>query len=141
MCGLSWWLSTSGCGQQAWFSTNSQVLTFLNFPHFHAFRDGSLRMTLDSNSSNMEEPNVIEWKQLMNFYTSIAIVPNIFEGVCRQIFGKLWILITSHGFLVWSWLNQHTWYNFSHPSTLHLHPSPRCHWPQPHGNQILAQWL
>ncbi len=37
----------------------------------------------------MEEPNVIEWKQAMNFYISIAIVPNIFEGVYRQILGQI----------------------------------------------------
>ncbi len=32
--------------------------TFLNFPYFHAFRNGGLRMIWDSHSSSMEEPNV-----------------------------------------------------------------------------------
>jgi hypothetical protein len=32
----------------------------LDFPCFHAFRDGSLGMMWDSNSSNMEELNVNE---------------------------------------------------------------------------------
>jgi hypothetical protein len=32
--------------------------TFLSFPHFHAFRNGGLRMIWDSHSSSMEEPNV-----------------------------------------------------------------------------------
>ncbi len=100
------------------FSTNSQILTFLNFPQSHAFRDGSLRMILDSNSSNMEKPNVIKWKQAMNFYTSIATFLREFVG---KFWGKLWTLTTSHGFLVWSWLNQHIWHNFSHPSSLHFH--------------------
>lgn len=71
------------------------------FPHSHAFKDGSFRMTLDSNSSNMEEPNVIEWKQAMNFYTSITIVPNIFERVCRQILGKFW---ASYGLSLHDWV-------------------------------------
>jgi hypothetical protein len=30
--------------------------TFMKFPHFHAFKNGSLGMIWDSNSSNMEEP-------------------------------------------------------------------------------------
>jgi hypothetical protein len=31
--------------------------------------------------------------------------------------GKLWSLIVSHGFFVWSWSNKHIWHNLSHPST------------------------
>jgi hypothetical protein len=34
--------------------------TFLNFPHFHAFRNGSPWMIWDSHSSNMGKPNANE---------------------------------------------------------------------------------
>jgi hypothetical protein len=91
-----------------------------NVPHFHAIKDGSLRMILDSNSSNMEESNVIEWKQAMNFYTSIAIVPNISKGVCRQILGQVMDLNYFTRVLNLVLVEPFGIY-FSHPSTLHLH--------------------
>jgi hypothetical protein len=35
--------------------------------------------------------------------------------------GKLWTLITTHGFLIWFWLNKHVSHSFSHPLTLRFH--------------------
>jgi len=52
--------------------------TFLNFPHFHAFKNGGPRMIWDSHSSNMEKPNVDEREWAMGFHTNTTGVQGIF---------------------------------------------------------------
>jgi hypothetical protein len=55
--------------------------TFLNFPHFHAFRNGGLGMIWDSHSSSMEEPNVDERERAMGFHTSTITMQGISKGI------------------------------------------------------------
>ncbi len=54
--------------------------TFLNFSHYHAFRNGGPRMTWDSHSSSMEEPNVDEREWVMEFCTNTTTMQGIYEG-------------------------------------------------------------
>jgi hypothetical protein len=51
----------------------------MNFSHFYAFKNGSLGMIWDSNSSNMEEFSADERKWAMGFCTNIIVVLNIFK--------------------------------------------------------------
>jgi hypothetical protein len=83
---------------------------------------GGPRMIWDSHSSNMEKPNANEREWAMGFHTNTTIVQGISEGKCRQIWGKLWISTTSHGFSVWSWQNNYIFANHTHPLT----PSFTC---------------
>jgi hypothetical protein len=54
------------------------ILTFLSFPHSHAFKNGGLGTIWDSHSSNMEEPNAYEREHAMGFRIGTIIVPSIF---------------------------------------------------------------
>jgi hypothetical protein len=86
MCGSSWWplvvVSRVGLPRIA-------LLTLLNFPHFHAFEDESQRMIWDSNSSNVEEPNVHEREQTMGFHTNIVEMYYILKWISWQILGQV----------------------------------------------------
>ncbi len=63
--------------------------TFLSFPHFHAFRNGSPWMIWDSHSYNMEKPNTNEKEWVMGFYSGTIVMQNISEGACRLILGQV----------------------------------------------------
>jgi hypothetical protein len=65
------------------------LLTFLNFPHFRASRNGGLRMIWDSHSFSMEKPNADEKEQAMGFRISITIVQCISKGALRRILGQV----------------------------------------------------
>jgi hypothetical protein len=54
--------------------------TFLNFPHFHAFRNGSPWMIWDSHPFNMEKPNVDEKEEAMGF----RIGTTAMQGICEK---------------------------------------------------------
>jgi len=49
------------------------LLTFLNFPCFHAFKNGGLGIIWDSHSSKMEKPNADEREWAMAFHTSTIV--------------------------------------------------------------------
>jgi hypothetical protein len=63
--------------------------TFLNFSHFHAFKNWGLGMIWDSHSSNMEKFNVNENEQAMGLCTDTTTMQGIFEGACRWILGQV----------------------------------------------------
>jgi len=50
------------------------LLTFLSFPHSHAFRNGGPRMIWDSHSSIMEKPNADEREWAMGICISTIVV-------------------------------------------------------------------
>jgi hypothetical protein len=58
---------------------------FVSFMFSHAFCNGNLGMTWDSNTSCMEELNANEKEWDMGIHTSTTTMPNIYEGVHGQI--------------------------------------------------------
>jgi hypothetical protein len=68
---------------------DSFLLTFFNFPWFHAFWDMRLNMIWDVNSFHVEEPNVYEREHTMGFFKCIIIMVNLFEGMQRQTLRQL----------------------------------------------------
>ncbi len=89
--------------------------TFLNFPHFRAFRNGGLGMIWDSHSSNMKKPNVDEKERAMGFRINTIIVQGIFKGTFKQNLGQVMDLNCSHELLIWSWHNSYILANHTHP--------------------------
>jgi hypothetical protein len=69
----------------------------LIFSHFHAFRDGGLRMIWDSHSSNLKEPTINEKEQAMGFHTSTIVVQGISKGTHRCILGQ----VMDSNYLTW----------------------------------------
>jgi hypothetical protein len=59
--------------------------TLLNFPTFHAFKDGGLRMIWNFHSSNMEKSNVDEEEQAMGFRIGTTTMQGICKGTHKQI--------------------------------------------------------
>jgi len=54
------------------------LLPSLNFPHFHAFKDGGLRRFWDSHSSNMGKSNANEKERAMGFHIGTITLQGIF---------------------------------------------------------------
>ncbi len=65
------------------------LLTFVNLPHSHAFKNGYLGMIWDSHSLNMEEPNAHEGEWAMGFHINTTFVQGISKGIYRRILGQL----------------------------------------------------
>jgi hypothetical protein len=73
---------------------------------------------LGPHSSSMEESNANERKCAMGFYIGTTMCKAFLKEFVGRFWGKLWILITSHGFLVWSCQNNYVLANHTH--LLHL---------------------
>jgi hypothetical protein len=62
--------------------------TFLSFPCFHAFKNGSPRTIWDFNSSTVEDPTRMSKPWAMGFCTSTTIMLHISKGIHKLILGQ-----------------------------------------------------
>ncbi len=72
--------------------------TLLNFPHFHAFKDGG--PTMIWNSSSLTKPTIDQKEEAMGFCIGTTTMQDISKEPISKFWGKLWISIVSHGFSI-----------------------------------------